>query len=175
MFFPMLASTHTSLHANTSKVFLTPGGQERRDWNRLPCAWEADIAKRQLGALLGKLDCTAVIGLTHRFFSALKRREDELPNVPPEPRSVPLGGATKVHSLDLTSCLLSLRRLSPHLFPVFLPSLSCLFCFMCPSSASSLLPRFVGNRRRVRACPTLTLTPTVWSVSLASTRSLGCL
>ena len=29
---------HTSLHANTSKVFLTPGGQERRDWNHLPCA-----------------------------------------------------------------------------------------------------------------------------------------
>ena len=82
-----------------------------------------------------------------------------------------------MHSLDLTSCLLSLRRLSSssvslsffRLFPVC-------FCFhVSPHLRRPLLPRFVGKPSTCAGrVPTLTLTPTVcFCVHLRQTRSLG--
>lgn len=57
---------------------------------------EIDVAKRELGTLLGKLDRSAVEGLTHRLFSALRRRNDfsgdEDPDPPPRRTSRRSGG-----------------------------------------------------------------------------------
>ncbi|CAE8604922.1 unnamed protein product, partial [Polarella glacialis] len=39
---------------------------------------EVDIAKRELGGMLGRLDRDAVEGITRRLFSAYRRRHDEL-------------------------------------------------------------------------------------------------